>query len=370
VDEPVIRIRTEPDGATHVQLYGRWDLRSIGARSRELMQQLVQSTTGRSRWDLTRVDAMDAAGAALLWRVWDRRRPAGTALKPEDEWMFDVLAGLPAATLQRSPRDPAWPLVTPGRTALSLASHGLAMLQLLGAVAIDGVTLLRNPAAIPWREISATIYRTGAQALPIAALVGLLIGIVLSYLSGQQLRDFGADLYVVNLMGIGILRELGPLLAAILNAGRSGSSMTAQLGVMRVTEELDAMSVMGLSHTLRLVLPRIVGQLIALPLVVVWTDVLALIGGMIGASLELGIGYADFVRNLPQVVPIANLWLGLGKGAVFGALVALVACHFGLRIRPDTESVAAGTTQAVVTAITMVLLADAMFAVLFAHVGL
>ena len=130
------------------------------------------------------------------------------------------------------------------------------------------------------------------------------------------------------------------------------------------------MSVMGLSHTRRLVLPKVIGQSIALPLVVVWTDALGLIGGMFGSNLQLGIGYDDFLRRLPEVVPISNLWFGICKGAVFGALIAVVACHFGLRIRPDTESLAAGTTQSVVTSLTLVLLVDAVFAMLFSHVGL
>ena len=130
------------------------------------------------------------------------------------------------------------------------------------------------------------------------------------------------------------------------------------------------MTVMGLPHTVWLVLPKMIGQSVALPLIVVWTDLLALIGGMLGAHWQLGIGYDQFLLRLPQVVPLANLWLGVGKGAVFGALIALVACHFGLRIQPDTDSLRRGTTQAVVTAITVVLLADAAFAVLFSGVGM
>ena len=124
---------------------------------------------------------------------------------------------------------------------------------------------------MPWREISANIYRTGAQALAITALVGFLVGIVLSYLSAQQLKTFGADIFIINLLGVSIIRELGPVLAAVLVAGRSGSSMTAQLGVMRVTEELDAMTVMGIPHTVRLILPKVIALAISMPLVVAWT---------------------------------------------------------------------------------------------------
>jgi phospholipid/cholesterol/gamma-HCH transport system permease protein len=220
------------------------------------------------------------------------------------------------------------------------------------------------------REISATIYHSGLRSLPITTLVGFLIGVVLSYLIGEQLHDFGADGYIVNLMGITSLRELGPVIAAILNAGRSGSSMTAQIGLMRVTAELDALSVLGISHTLRLVLPRMLGQIIALPLLTLWTSAMALLGGMLGARLQLGVTSQAFLHSIPQVVPISNLWFGMAKGAVFGGAIALVACYFGLTIRPDTEGLAMGTTESVVSALTLVLMLDAAFAILFAHIGL
>jgi len=220
------------------------------------------------------------------------------------------------------------------------------------------------------REISLGVFHAGPQAMGILALVGFLIGVVLSYLSGDQLRRFGADLYVVNLLGIGCVRELGPLLAAILVAGRSGSSITAQLGVMRLNEELDALTTIGIAYTQRLILPKVLALAISQPLVGLWTSVVALAGGMVAAHFRLGVGYSYFLDAIPRVVPIANFWIGLGKSVVFGAIIALVACHFGLRIKPNTESLGAGTTSSVVVAITCVLVADAVFAVLFSHVGM
>jgi len=252
---------------------------------------------------------------------------------------------------------------------LRLADHVFGATLLLGRVVIDAAALVRRPQLIPWREISANIYRTGAQALGITALVGFLVGIVLSYLSAQQLKQFGADIYIINLLGVSVIRELGPVLAAVLVAGRSGSAMTAQLGVMRVTEELDAMTVMGVPHTVRLILPKMIALAISMPLIVLWTNAVAILGGMVAAATELDITYHFFLSRLPDAVPIANLWLGLGKSVVFGILIALIACHFGLRIEPDTESLGAGTTESVVSAITMVIIVDAAFAVMFSDVG-
>jgi phospholipid/cholesterol/gamma-HCH transport system permease protein len=181
---------------------------------------------------------------------------------------------------------------------------------------------------------------------------------------------FGADVFIVNILGMAVIRELGPVLAAILVAGRSGSSITAQIGVMRVTEELDAMLVMGIPHGFRLVMPRVIALAIAMPLLVLWTDALALLGGMVSAKLSLGLSISYFFNSLPDAVSLPNLWLGVGKGTVFGALIALTACHFGLRIEPNTASLGEGTTSSVVTAITVVIMADAVFAILFKDVGI
>ena len=213
------------------------------------------------------------------------------------------------------------------------------------------------------------MFHFGATALPITALVGFLIGVVLAYLSAQQLRQFGADAFIVNLLGVSLVRELGPMLAAILVAGRSGSAITAQIGVMRVNEELDAMRVMGIPHGFRLVMPRALALAVAMPLISVWTTVIALLGGMVAADIALGISPTYFLHALPAAVKLANLWLAVGKTVVFGLLIALIACHFGLRVAPNTESLGKGTTAAVVTSITVVILVDALFAIAFKDVG-
>ena len=201
-------------------------------------------------------------------------------------------------------------------------------------------------------------------------MVGFLIGVVLAYLMGQQLRQFGADTFIVNLLGIALIRELGPVLAAILLAGRSGSAITAQIGVMRVTEELDAMQVMGIPKGFRLVLPRVLAMLVATPLIAVWTTIAALAGGMVASDMVMGLSPSYFVTALARAVNIWNLWLGVAKSAVFGVLIALIGCYYGLRIQPNTQSLGEGTTASVVTSITMVILVDALFAVIFKDFGI
>ena len=364
-----LRPHAYKDGA-NVELTGAWTLNALHAESRSLQRSLASLGGPRTRWDLHGIVALDEFGALLLWQAWKRRLPASVSMRPEHRARFANLpAGASAPRARRSRPRPLDLVQGAGQSAISLVDHGVGLARLLGELIVAAALLPVRPHLVPWREISANIYRGGAQALAITGLVGALIGVVLSYLFALQLRAYGADLLIIPGLGIGVLRELGPMLAAILVAGRSGASIAAQIGVMRVTQELDAMNVMGISRTLRLVLPKVLALTIALPLLVLWTDAAALLGGMLAAHYELGVSYAAFIADLPVSVPAAHLWLGVGKAAVFGMVIALVACHFGLRIQPNSESLGVGTTQAVVAAITVVIVLDAIFAVAFSDVG-
>ncbi|HEY8025854.1 MAG TPA: ABC transporter permease [Burkholderiaceae bacterium] len=358
-----------------VEVTGTWHVHALakGDNMSAVTDQVARLPAEKPlAWDLSAVAAMDHIGAQVLWNAWGKTRPAQLTLTPRLENFFNTIEEAerepkPEAPEQLSFR--AWAVATYGAKLRSASKDFVDVVALIGQLALDFGRMLRQPLYAPWKEISAHIYHIGYQALGITALVGLLIGVVLSYLSAQQLHTFGGDVFLVNILGMSIIRELGPMLAAILVAGRSGSSITAQLGVMRVTEELDAMLVMGLSHSFRLVLPRMLALALVMPLLVIWTDAMALIGGMIAARLELGLSPAYFLRKLPDAVALANYWIGLGKGVVFGSLIALVASHFGLRIKANTESLGQGTTTSVVTAITIVIIADAVFAIVFNDVG-
>jgi phospholipid/cholesterol/gamma-HCH transport system permease protein len=357
-------------GAT-VTAGGTWQVHALAHRRpmRAITATLKQLKGKTMQWDLRAVEAMDHIGAQLLWNAWGKARPASLQLAPEHEEFFKRLESTGKLELQHQRKHRLTSVMKLGFAIMGFAEHLMGFISLIGQVTQDAWRFLRNPMRGPWREISANVYHAGFQALGITALVGFLIGVVLSFLSAQQLRTFGGDIYLVNLLGMSVIRELGPLLAAILVAGRSGSSITAQLGVMRVTEELDAMLVMGISHGFRLILPKVIALAISMPLLVIWTDTMALIGGMVSAKVELNLSSRYFIQKLPDAVPLANYLIGLLKGAVFGVLIALVSCHFGLRIQPNTESLGRGTTTAVVTAITVVILADAVFAIVFNGVG-
>jgi len=371
-DPPAAVIEPLTQDANTCWLSGQWDVRELAApgmirRRRKALQQVKPQVA----WVLDPAMRLDSIGAQLLWQAWGRQLPEHVTLTDGQRRLFEMLAmaGQPQA-LPKPKRDWLGWLRALGDGAMVGAHHGALLLRLLGNLCIDFLAMMANPRRGPWREISAQIYRTGVQALGITALVGFLIGVVISYLSAQQLALFGAGKFIVNLLGVSIVRELGPVLAAILVAGRSGSAITAQIGVMRVTQELDAMRVMGISEGQRLILPRVLALALVMPLLVLWTDVMAMLGGMLAARHELGLQVMWFIGELPRAIGLTNYLIGLVKGVTFGIWIALVACHFGLKIEPNTESLGKGTTASVVTAITGVILIDAIYAVIFAQLGI
>ncbi len=362
-------VALDADGAGVLRLGGDWTLRAI-AKDAERLRKTLRAGGPDVHWVLDDVTRLDSFGATLLWQAWGRRWP--------DRLSLDASM---RATIERVAVSAAKPLPDPrpftlvdaiivlGRAVLGFRNHLVDFVRLLGQLCLDLLHVLAVPRDWPLREISANLFKVGVKAMPVAALVGFLIGVVLSYLSALQLRNFGADIFIVDILGLGIIRELGPVLVSVLVAGRSGSAMTAQLGVMRVTEEIDALSAMGVSRSLRLVFPKVLALTLAMPLLVMWTSSMALLGGMISAWVQLDLSFGFFLETLPRVVPIANVYIGLVKGAIFGLLIALIACHFGLRVQPNTESLSSNTTSSVVTAITVVILVDAVIAIVTRSIG-
>jgi phospholipid/cholesterol/gamma-HCH transport system permease protein len=370
--EPELRHVGSSNDEAAIALTGDWTTLALAPRAWTLSEELAQwAVHPRVRWDLSGVQKLDQTGALLLWRAWGRLLPMTLVMPPTLQEYFAHMprAGVDGSASRARIRLPQL-VARLGQATCDFLEQLREIVVLIGRLLLDVADVARHPRRWPGREVSAGVYRGGAQALGILGLVGFLIGVVLSYLAGDQLRRFGAEVFVVNLLGIGCIRELGPLLAAILVAGRSGSSMTAQLGVMRLNEEVDALTTIGIRSTQRLILPKVLALALAQPLAGLWTSAVALLGGMIAAHLSLGVGYHYFLDALPKEVAAVNYWIGLGKGVVFGLIIAITACHFGLRVKPDTESLGAGTTRSVVVAISSVLVADALFAVLFSHVGI
>jgi phospholipid/cholesterol/gamma-HCH transport system permease protein len=344
---------------------GAWTLPMLAGRFDALEAEVVSAAQDGKAWDLQGISSLDGAGAVLLWRGWSHRRPLhlrfargarghlrrpgrGPARPPRRERSGGLAsAGAAARRRARDSTRRAWPASwrSTAPAGCAIRPHRLA------------------------RDLGQRVSRGLARAADHGAGRAFLVGVTLSYLTSRQLKVYGADVFIVNILGIGVWRELGPMLAAILIAGRSGSAMTAQLGVMRVTQELDALSVMGISHTARLVLPKVLALALAMPLVTVWT--------CLGDAARRHARGACGARHRSDPVPArpagcrADGQPGTRPLQIvgFGALIAFVACHFGLRVKPDTESLAAGTTASVVSSITVVIMLDALVAVLFSDVG-
>lgn len=274
-----IRTLAQDPVPIRVRASGAWTFSGLKERRLELTQRLAElerQPADRTAWDLTAVEALDDAGA--VWLAHALRKAKHIEVQPKHREILDQVGRGLLAPAETERFDPLAGVVWTGNAAAGAMEHLRDGVALLGQLALDLAGMLRRPREFPQREFSAGIFRSGVTALPVTMLVGFLVGIVLTYLSALQLKRYGADLLVINIVGIGVLRELGPMLASIIAAGRSGSAVTAQLGVMRVTEEIEALSVMGISITSRLVLPRVLGLAVALPLVTFCTDIAALAG--------------------------------------------------------------------------------------------
>ena len=361
-------VRADTPQGPCAQLRGRWGAAELGnakqwqAVSDQLRGAPPAPTLG---WDLRELQWLDHVGAQLLWNHWQHAWPAQLACTDSQRTMLTRVAQF---TCVAPPPEP-WRLGEQidhlGVLVLHGVDHARHLLEMVGQLVLDLVRLARAPRKGPWRDVSGHLYRMGATALPITALVGFLIGVVLAYLMSLQLRQFGAESFIVNILGISLIRELGPMLAAILVAGRTGSSYTAQLGTMRITEEIDALRALGLSPFEILVFPKVIALVITLPLLSLFADVMGLIGGGVVASAGYGVPWSEYLARIPQVVGLKTLLLGLVKAPVFAVVIALVGCMQGLRVSGSAASVGRATTVAVVQAIFLVIVLDAAFSILY-----
>ncbi|MDR7305797.1 ABC transporter permease [Rhodoferax saidenbachensis] len=257
-----------------------------------------------------------------------------------------------------------------GRNTEALWKQAFTMLGFLGENTMALAAWLRHPSLVRWRPILFNLRSAGFDALPIVGLLSFLLGIVVAYQGADQLRQYGAGIYVTDLVGLSMLREFAPLMTAIIIAGRSGSAYAAQIGTMAVTQEIDAMRTLGIAPLDMLVLPKVIALAIALPLLTVFADVLGVVGGMLMARVQLGIQFSDFLDRFPHAVSTTSYLVGLGKAPVFAVIVAMVGCFQGFRTQGGADGVGLQTTRAVVQAIFLVILADALFSVAFSVLGL
>ncbi len=360
-----------------IVLSGRWTALGLG-RIEGRIEALRPGTAGPMAADGSGIEALDSAGAWVLQSLLRRLRTAGAVVilqgrSAADSGLVESAeqAGAAAAlAAAASALPPSTALQGLGRAAMAALEQAGALLAFVGecAVAIGGS--LRHPARWRGRPILFNLRSAGFDALPIVGLLSFLLGIVVAYQGAAQLRQYGANIFVADLVGLSMLREFAPLITAIIVAGRSGSAYAAQLGTMAGPEEIDALRTLGIAPVELLVLPKLLAMLIALPLLTVFADTLGVFGGMTMAQARLDVGFAEFLDRFVKAVSLSSYWVGIAKAPVFAAIVTVIGCFQGFRTRGGADSVGRQTTRSVVQSIFLVIVADALFSVAFSALDL
>jgi phospholipid/cholesterol/gamma-HCH transport system permease protein len=353
-------------------LSGAWTAIGLGKLGRDPALAGV-AAAGTLTVDAGAIEALDTAGAWMLRDLLAKLRAngAGVTLEHLPPRFAELMRVADAYALEhegkpaRASAPPPGVLAATGEAAVAALAQGSALLVFVGEVALALGRSIAQPARIRWRTVAFNIRTAGVDALPIAGLLSFLLGVVVAYQGADQLRQYGANIFVADLVGVSMLREFAPLITAIIVAGRSGSAYAAQIGSMGVGEEIDAMRTIGVLPLEQLVLPKLAALLIALPLLTVFADLLGVAGGMMMARAQLGVGYGEFIDRFARAVSLSTCGVGLAKAPVFAAIIAVIGCFQGFGAKGGADSVGRNTTASVVQSIFLVIVADALFSVAF-----
>ncbi|MGH8272834.1 MAG: ABC transporter permease [Gammaproteobacteria bacterium] len=360
------------DGNT-IRLSGRWTSETLESTLTQIPRKIPP--TGELTVDLAEVNALDTSGAWFIERSVRNLRRDGrevrfASLSAGAESLLELVSGQPDPREARLPRPHFTVLQRTGRDAARMAENIYNYVNFLGVTAYHWQRVIVQRRYWRMHQFFDIVEQTGVTAVPIIALLSFLIGLVLAYEGLVLLRSYGATLFIVNFTGLAVFREFGPLIAAIVVAGRTGSAFTAQIGTMKVSEEVDAFVAMGVSPVEVLVLPRVFGLLVAMPLLTVLADIAGMVGAMFAATLVAGIQPHAFLHRLGSAVSVSTVVTGLVKAPVFALAIATVGCFHGFRAENSAESVGERTTQSVVQSIFFVIIIDALFAVVYSSVGI
>ena len=324
--------------------------------------------------DGTAITRLDTNGAWLLLNAArpqpDDPLPELRGFQPRHLSLLNLVAEHAATTAKRIEPPRAGLLETVGRGSYAVAAHISGLVRFIGQLTLELGQLMGKPENWRWRELGAQVSTVFVGAIPIVIGMMFLLGVVFAYLLGSQAQQYGANIFVVDGLLLAILREISPVIVAVLVAGRTGAAITAQIGTMKVNEEIDAIITLGLSPLAVLVIPRIMALLIALPLLVFIGDIAGVIGGMLVAQAQLDISTYMFVDRMESVLNLKTLMVGILKGPVFAVFIALIACRMGLSVSRDASSVGAHTTSTVVQSLVAIIILNAIFAVLFVQMDI
>jgi phospholipid/cholesterol/gamma-HCH transport system permease protein len=334
------------------------------------MDDAVRAGTPLSvRLDLGGVSYMDGAGVLTLLRLEDavRKRGLPFTLDRVPEEIRRVMGLIDRESLTRSPLHgecgPGGVVERLGSASVRISKDFTALMAFLGNMVLEVIYLLRHPAEVRWEDVLFYMRRVGAEGLPIVGIISVLIGLIIAFMSSLQLKQFGANVYVASLVAVAIVRELGPIMTAILVAGRSASAFAAEIGTMRVNDEVDALVTMGFDPIRFLVVPKLIATVIVLPLLTLYADLFGILGGMIVGVAGLDLTIYTYLQASRRSITVFFLNASLVKAAVFACIIACIGCQRGFQVRGGVEEVGAATTSSVVTAILLIVVVDSAFAV-------
>jgi len=361
-------------GSAVMRATGDWDVRGCGELARELGKRLTGIPAEQALGvDGEQIARMDTAGALLMLRLRDMLHARGvqldfSTLQEEQRELIELVQRVGDLAQPAEPK-PLNPVAEIGKATLDILSNTYDTLVFLGEVVTRTIPLLLQPWRLRWGEIINEIQAAGSRSVPIVALLTFLIGVVIAYQSGITMQQYGATIFLPDMIGIVTLREMGPLITAIVVAGRTGSSYAAAIGTMKVTQEVDALRSLAISPIEMLVIPRVLALFIALPLLTVMAMAMGLYGGILVASEIFGLDVHVALNRL-SALPTSHFWVGIVKAPIFALAIALIGCHEGMKVRGSAADVGRSTTSSVVQAIFWVIVIDAVFAVLFSKLGL
>jgi phospholipid/cholesterol/gamma-HCH transport system permease protein len=349
---------------------GAWTVENLAPLEASL--RASRSTSG-ARFDASGVTELDTSGGWLLLRFVRASRADSAApiegLSDTHAALLELIRGEGELSVPDPERRESFLERTGRATVTGLAAWG-DYLEFVGRLSVSALRTLRHPRRLRWRPWVGEFDSAGVDALPIVGLLMFLLGVVIAYQAAIQLQKYGADLFIVDLVSLSVLRELAPLITAIIVAGRTGASYTAQIGTMKVTEEVDALRTFGIDPLEILVLPKVAGLVLVLPLLTVFAGFVGIVGGIVMTQATTTIGVSAFLERFPEAVTIESYLIGVGKAPLFAMIIASVGCHRGFQVKGSAESVGRETTACVVQSIFLIIVADAVLSIIFSWLGI
>lgn len=358
------------DGET-IKLSSSWTLANLIAIKKQCVQTSIKSSQ-RLVIDGTALELIDSAGAWWI-NTWLEKIAAKKTFElinftDAHKKLLSIVSEKSVSSVPKKSKPSALKII--GKFTLQQIDSLNVFLSMVGELSIELLSVVVRPRKLRVKQIFKIVETAGFQALGIIALLSMMIGIVMTYQMGLQLRTYGANIFIVDLLGLAILREFAPLITAIMVAGRTGSAFTAQLGTMKLNQEIDALNTMGIKPTSLLLLPRIIGLVIALPLLTMWADIFGVLGGIIMSHNLLKVSWYDFLSRFQHVISLKSLIIGLGKAPVFALIISSIGCYTGMQVAGSADSVGKQTTKSVVLSIFFILIVDALFSVVLSKLKL